>query len=111
MPDNAVGAGQTMQHFINIDDLFNCIRRSGLLTVAESGIGDKNFLRHIDWNMSMVICNLRNHIIGKNFPEQLRRWNILQSIYILILFEKMCVLVVQYLFHHFSPVHPHFVKD
>src|SRR4030042_6989000 len=61
-----MGAPQFMKHLIKVYNLLYRIRRPGLLSVPESGIGDEDLIRGIGKYKFIIEFYLANLIVRKN---------------------------------------------
>ena len=71
LADKAFGAAQLMHQLEQIGDLLRRERRGGLLTVAERGIGDPDFVRHLHGHVAVVEGDFRHGIVIEQISLQI----------------------------------------
>jgi hypothetical protein len=69
--------------FIKLDNLVGCVRRAGLLTVTEGGIGYPYLLGHTKGYATVVKGNLRHLVVRIYLTVKIRLVNVLQGIFVL----------------------------
>jgi len=70
LADNPSRSAETVHHAIEVDDLLRRIRRSGLLTVAEGGVGDPDFLCWVQGHDGAVEEDSGHFGIGELLTEE-----------------------------------------
>jgi hypothetical protein len=72
LADDAVGAAETMQHIEHRHDLAGGVRRSCLLSVTESRVGDEKIGRRVGFFELAVEDDSRHRIVGELFADKVR---------------------------------------
>ena len=75
-----VAAAEAVEHLIHVDNLLHRVRRTRLLTVTESGVGDVKLGRRVHLLDDAVEDDLGHLVVGKDVTQQVRFRNILQLV-------------------------------
>ena len=89
LADYTLLTAETMQHFVQVDDLLHRERIHSLLTVTERGVGYADLLRHIHRHEAVVERDLRYGVVVEKRAVEVRVGSLLQGVFVRGLLDKV----------------------